>query len=95
MEWLSELKRITRPGALLLLTVHGADLVPEECRDVFQQSGFLYLAGHGTFGLPDFYQTSFHGVEYIERNWSSFFKIEDIVPKGVNGHQDLILCRRF
>jgi SAM-dependent methyltransferase len=92
MEWLDELRRIARPGGLLLLTVHPMDLAARAASGA--DDGFLYAKGAGTKGLPDFYQTTFHSREYIVERWSPYFAIVDIIRKGINNHQDLIVARR-
>ena len=95
--WLEELRRVTRRSGYLVLTTHGDSLfptLPDKSQAELQQAGFYYAKGDGTNGLPDFYQTSFHTEEYIQTQWSKFFEIEKIIRKGINGHQDLILCRR-
>jgi len=98
LTWLAELRRVTKPGGLLLLTSHGDHLltpyVPEETLRQFQESGFYYLVGAETEGLPSFYQTSFHTDAYIHNRWSHFFKIEKFIKKGIADNQDLILCRK-
>jgi SAM-dependent methyltransferase len=77
--WLRELKRISKPGGLLLLTVHGKSFLPNESHNSetdLDETGFLYLV-HQTGklkldGLPDFYQTAYHSETYIRREWSKF-----------------------
>ena len=96
--WLAELRRVTKPGGLLLLTSHGDHLltpyVPEETLRQFLQSGFYYLVGAETEGLPSFYHTSFHTDDYIKNRWSRYFAIEKFIKKGIADNQDLILCRK-
>jgi SAM-dependent methyltransferase len=90
--WLAELKRVTKPGGYLFLTTHAENLLPRSGAKM-PKSGFYYSVGSGTEGLPDFYQTSFQTREYIEREWSKFFKIEEVLSRGLANHQDLIICR--
>ena len=56
--------------------------------------GFHHGGGKGAEGLPDFYQTSYHTREYIEREWSKYISVEAFIEKGVNKDQNLVLCRR-
>ncbi|MGB5715274.1 MAG: class I SAM-dependent methyltransferase [Waterburya sp.] len=96
--WLKELKRVCKKGAYLLLTVHGEHLFPLSsglAKTEFENNGFYYSVGDGTMGLPEFYQTSFHTETYIRSSWSNFFEIENIVPKGIANHQDLIICKNI
>ncbi|HET9701138.1 MAG TPA: hypothetical protein VFP70_09470, partial [Burkholderiales bacterium] len=60
----------------------------------FEQTGFYYLRGSGTTGLPGFYQGSFHTEQYIRKRWGALFDIVDVVGKGIGNCQDLVLCRR-
>jgi SAM-dependent methyltransferase len=98
--WLNELKRIARPGAIVIATAHGSythsGLGPEE-KQTLSEKGFLFNIGTtGRFkadGLPDFYQTAFHTEEYIRANWGRFFRIRSYIPRGVNSHQDLVVLQ--
>lgn len=95
--WLKELRRVVKNDGYLLLTVHGEELFPAKPRKAkkqFLKTGFYYAIGHGTDGLPDFYQTSFHTEKYIHQHWSNFFEIIGIIKKGIAGNQDLILCKK-
>lgn len=96
--WLDELRRISAPGGLLLLTVHGEEhhrRRPREEQEEIQKHGVYFATSvQPTSGLPDFYRATFHTREYIEREWSRFFDILAYAPAGNEGHQDLILLRR-
>jgi SAM-dependent methyltransferase len=92
--WLAELQRVARPGAYILLTTHGPDLIPAAHRADLDRAGFVYLAGSGTTGLPAFYQTAFHTGDYVRARWGTVFEIVRIIPRGIMNHQDLIVCRR-
>jgi SAM-dependent methyltransferase len=97
--WLSEPRRVTKPGGYLLLTVQGSDLfpsehLPREAAEEFEQRGFYYIIGDKTEGLPDFYRTTIHSDAYIVSRWSEFFEIVSIRKKGLNRHQDIVVCKR-
>lgn len=101
LEWLQELRRITKPGGYLLLTTHGEQLfydifgnVYKEFEKEFKEKGFYYFKGEITEGLPDFYQTSFHTQDYIVNNWGKLFEIKKFITKGIANNQDLVLCRK-
>lgn len=98
-EWLEELRRITMPGAFLLLSVHGENylrLFPQAAQDkAAAQGGFFYNDDAGlTSGLPEFYKNTYHTKEYIAKRWTEYFDILDHLPLGLSGHQDLVVCRR-
>ena len=95
--WLQELHRVAKPGAYLILTVHGKNLyhhIPPESRHVMQDKGYYYLNVGDTDGLPSFYQTAFHAHEYIHSRWSDYFDILDIQEVGISDWQDAVLCRK-
>jgi SAM-dependent methyltransferase len=95
--WLEELRRITRPGAFLALTFHGVHYhgrLEGEMKAEFKRTGFFYGKFGRTSGLPDFYETAWHSHDYIRNQWSRFFDIVHIEPRGLEGMQDIALCRR-
>jgi SAM-dependent methyltransferase len=96
--WLAELRRITRPGGLLVISTAGAHLIREhlgaDSLRALDEKGFYYHPFGGTDGLPDYYQAAWHTLPYVERTWSEFLEVIEVIPLGIAGHQDLILCRR-
>jgi SAM-dependent methyltransferase len=98
--WLNELKRIARPGATVIATVHGSSthsgLGPEE-REIVSDKGILFSVGAtGRFkadGLPDFYQTTYHTEQYIRMNWARYLRVREYIPRGMNAHQDLVVLQ--
>jgi SAM-dependent methyltransferase len=98
LRWLVELKRVTRPGGLLVISTAGAHLIrehldPDHLRRL-DEKGFYYHPFGSTDGLPDYYQAAWHTRPYVERAWSEFLDVIEFVPAGISGHQDLVLCRR-
>jgi SAM-dependent methyltransferase len=63
-------------------------------RRKLRRAGFFYLGKIDAEGMPKFYGLSYQTHEGIRAQWGQFFEIEAIVPKGINDHQDLVLCRR-
>jgi SAM-dependent methyltransferase len=101
--WLSELQRVTRPGATLILSVHGENVLKELQKldrsyvEEVRERGFLYLTAQtGKLkidGFPDFYQTAFHTKAYIYDRWSTYFEIVDYVERGIGNYQDAVILR--
>lgn len=97
-EWLDELRRITKPGAYLIVTTSGEANYrpfPKELVDKADRDGFLYVDGsYGqSINLPAFYQNTFHKHDYIRREWSRYFEVLDIQTQRVQRHQDTVLLR--
>jgi SAM-dependent methyltransferase len=99
--WLKELQRIAKPGAIVILTVHGdhkahMDLDDKEYLQ-FRSNGFLYkqiVEKGGLHGLPEFYQATYHSREYVESIWSRFFKVSVYARHGPMWLQDLVLMEK-
>lgn len=99
--WLAELERVARPGAILILTVHGESLAGSLAvseRSTLDAKGILFCKGAtGRLkldGLPDFYQSTFHKRAYIDATWSKHFDIIGYVEGAIDGYQDAVLCRK-
>jgi cyclopropane fatty-acyl-phospholipid synthase-like methyltransferase len=107
--WLSELRRVTKPGAVLLLTVHGMTNWTYTRDNVFNglnldtatmerelsECGLLYWTGDGwDVHFPKFYHTAWHTTAYIRQHWSRWFDVVDIIEGGGRPTQDLVVLRR-
>lgn len=107
--WLSELRRVTRPGGHLLLSVHGepAFQVYEEnlrasgrdasaIRRELSLDGIAFIRDDAFVGgpFPDCYHSTFHAPWYLFEHWGRFLEILAVVAKGSLGFQDLLLLRR-
>lgn len=100
--WLKELRRISRPGAILFLTVQNvSDLVFEsysaaKLKDLLKQ-GFLSPSADYAISAfiadPEYYRSAYHSHQYIKQRWSKYFDIISIIPKFSNNHQDLVVIR--
>lgn len=102
LAWLAELRRVTRPGAVLLLSVLGEAMresrMPSQLRAQYERTGFAAFTpdyereqGFREFTAPEYYKESFHSPAYIERVWGrSFELVEYVKTRG----QDLVLMRR-
>lgn len=104
--WLSELQRITAPGALLLVTIHNRTVVdyamvsPEEHARLsarIDDEGFFVNASNdqleGQIDDDDYYVNVFHSHDYVRNRWSDLFEVVDILPGFLHTH-DLVVLRR-
>jgi SAM-dependent methyltransferase len=107
--WLAELQRITAPGGILVLSVHGEhafqtserQLDPNsrelrEWRTSIERNGLLYIAADSYVGsaFPDFYHTAFHAPWYVFEHWSRWFDVLAYLPRSSLDFQDQVILRR-
>lgn len=104
--WLAEWKRILKPGALAVVTYHGAGLIDANIpadspmRDWIAQEwedrgGIAFLDNKAWKGVfPDEYQTTYHREDYLRRVWGEHFDILDLLPSGnFTNKQDVAILR--
>jgi cyclopropane fatty-acyl-phospholipid synthase-like methyltransferase len=104
--WLTELRRITRPGGRLILTIQGRNQnyegLPSEVKEELQRDGIwydtsnIYFETNKTYGFafPESFKLTYHTHEYIRRNWSKYFKILEIADKAISYNQDAVVLER-
>ena len=82
--WLEELRRVARPGAILVFTVHGTD-----------DAGKFEFVKNGAWAdfFPEYYQTTFHGQGYVAQNWGRYFTVLEYKAHAV-GQQDAVVLRK-
>lgn len=107
--WLLELRRITRIGGHLLLTVHGehafsqyedaminngGDAVDE--RETYARHGFLFMPDEGwqEKGFPAWYGGTYHATWYVFSHWTRWFRLKAYLPQGALNHQDIVVLER-
>ena len=98
-EWLDELARISRPGALVAVTLHGWDLAPRRLRRSLQKRGFAEMgSAQAAYFAPyaggRYYRTAFHTPAYVESHWSRHFDLLEYRSRAINAHQDLVVMRK-
>jgi SAM-dependent methyltransferase len=100
--WLRELRRVARPGAIIILSVQGEHVMrwlrkDRSYSDEIDDRGFLFITlSKGRFKrdeFPDFYQAAYHTKEYLYNQWSGYFDILDYVERGLNNYQDAVVLR--
>jgi SAM-dependent methyltransferase len=96
-QWLAELKRVVRPGGLVLLTVHGAAAyrtLPSDVGAQIERDGFFYFSSFADKGrFPDWYQNAYQTEAHVRRSFGRFFEVMDYAP-AANDVQDVVLLRR-
>jgi SAM-dependent methyltransferase len=94
LAWLKEINRVLKTGGAAVISTHSFGPPRNRKEERLIAHGFHHGGGKGAEGLPDFYQTSYHTREYIEREWAKYISVQSFVEKGVNDDQNLVLCRR-
>lgn len=94
--WLAELRRITSPGGVVLLSVHSEEsnaLLDQSDRAKLAANGFLFRHDYSLAGkiFGDGYHNTYHTDAYIQDHWGRFFKV---VGRIGMGRQDLIVMVR-
>jgi 2-polyprenyl-3-methyl-5-hydroxy-6-metoxy-1,4-benzoquinol methylase len=103
LAWLDELRRVTKPGGLVLVSVLADAAVARERHwplpIFFHWQRAAYVDGpsgdlNGFIGEADYYRTTYHHRDYIRRVWSHYFDILDIMPAVIGNLQDLVVLRK-
>jgi SAM-dependent methyltransferase len=94
--WLAELRRLLRPGGLLLATTHAPKIAesaigirPEELAALARR-GFLFRRSVGPFNE----QAAFHSGEYLRSAWAPSFDFVAHHPFALGQFQDITLWQR-
>lgn len=107
--WLTELRRVLRPGGIALLTVHstrqfddlvrqleggGEDTAPY--RDALERDGILFVSDDLFIGTthPDWYHSTFHAPWYVYEHWRDFLDVRAHIHEGAITQDMVVLERR-
>jgi len=82
--WLAELRRIAKPGAIVVLTVNGSK----------NGQGFFFERSYEEGLFPAWYQNTYHSKDYIFENFGRFFEVLGYFPQSMNAHQDVVVLQR-
>ncbi|HZT33580.1 MAG TPA: class I SAM-dependent methyltransferase [Bryobacteraceae bacterium] len=96
--WLAELQRLTQPGGILLVTVHGSACWngwPRDQSEAVRRKGIL-LVQEPVMEVfaPYCAQNTYHTREYVIEQYSRYFRVLDYLPAAMNRHQDVVLLER-
>lgn len=107
--WLAELWRVARPGAHLIVSVHGerplalfeqasrdAGGDPDYLRRRRDAEGLAFIQHDAFTGGPhdEGYHSTFHAPWYVFEHWSRYFEVLAYVPNRSLGYQDFVLLQR-
>ena len=82
--WLEELRRIAKPGGIIVLTVNGAK----------NGQGFFFERSYEEGLFPAWYQNTYHSRDYVFENFGKYFKVLAHLPKSMNAHQDVVVLEK-
>ena len=93
--WLAEIRRLLRPGGLLVATTHAEELA--RAHPTLRETDFRALAERGFLfvGADRFNdRSSFHRPDYLSKAWGPHLQLRLFLPRGFVGFQDLAIWER-
>lgn len=96
--WLAELHRVTVPGAILAMTIHGETAAQKHGLQVLlAQEGFLdHILDDTLQGIapPGYYRATFQTITQVKQSWGRWFDVLEHSEGAMMGLQDLVILRR-
>lgn len=96
--WLAELHRVTVPGAILSMTIHGETAAQKNGLQArLAQEGFLDDMVDDTLqGIapPGYYRATFQNIAQVKQSWGRWFDVLEHMEGAMMGLQDLVILRR-
>jgi SAM-dependent methyltransferase len=101
--WLEEWNRVLKPGGGIIATFkggtgeqYGEDTSPEHRALVAANRGLLFMkTGYWNGVFPDFYETTYHSIDYVRAHWGRNFEVLRLYAVGALGvPQDVALMRK-
>ena len=102
-QWLAELRRITKPGGVVLMTVVGdiswfRNRFSLEQFKTWKTTGFIDVGSDtildSHIGRAGYYRLVYHDAAYVLRQWGQHFRVLDVLPGYCNNYQDLVVMQK-
>jgi SAM-dependent methyltransferase len=95
--WLTELRRICKPGGAAIVSLHGdrcvQHMVPTKA-DQVREEGILFDVSDGFKGMyPEWYQMTFHSEDYVREQFAEFFAVVGYLPRAID-YQDIVVLQK-
>jgi len=80
------------------VTLHGPDTatsISPGDRQRLTDDGIVFLRTNATRSLfPEWYQNAYHEPWYVRQPFAEYFDVGTHVPRGLIGHQDIVVLTR-